>query len=115
MPNLELRLRPSVRIVVKQLFPDSPGLRDGIFWGSGLPPLSAVAEFERELIRERVRSGLANARAKGKRLGRPCATARQVDKGLSLIKQGVTYQAAAKQSGVSISTLLRAHRKTRAV
>ncbi|MDX5936846.1 recombinase family protein [Acidithiobacillus thiooxidans] len=27
--------------------------------------LSAVAEFERELIRERVRSGLANARAKG--------------------------------------------------
>ncbi len=77
--------------------------------------LSAVAEFERELIRERVRSGLANARAKGKRLGRPCATARQVDKGLSLIKQGVTYQAAAKRSGVSISTLLRAHRKTRAV
>lgn len=76
--------------------------------------LSAVAEFERELIRERVRSGLAKARAKGKRLGRPFATARQVDKGLSLIKQGVTYQAAAKQSGVSISTLLRAHRKTRA-
>ena len=75
--------------------------------------LSAVAEFERELIRERVRSGLANARAKGKRLGRPCATARQVDKGLSLIKQGVTYPAAAKRSGVSISTLLRAHRKTR--
>jgi len=27
--------------------------------------LSAVAEFERELIRERVRSGLANARARG--------------------------------------------------
>jgi DNA invertase Pin-like site-specific DNA recombinase len=33
--------------------------------------LGAVAEFERELIRERVRSGLANARAKGKRLERP--------------------------------------------
>ena len=40
------------------------------------------------LIRERVRSGLANARAKGKRLGRPCATTQQVDKGLSLDQAG---------------------------
>jgi len=61
--------------------------------------LSAVAEFERELIRERVRSGLANARARGKRLGRPNATPRLVNKGLSLIRQGRTYQQAAEQSG----------------
>lgn len=33
--------------------------------------LSAVAEFERELIRERTRAGLAVARAAGKVLGRP--------------------------------------------
>jgi DNA invertase Pin-like site-specific DNA recombinase len=45
--------------------------------------LLAVAEFERELIRERVRSGLANARARGKRLGRPNATPRLVNKGLT--------------------------------
>src|SRR6516162_2107993 len=32
---------------------------------------ASIAEFERELIRERVRSGLAAARARGKRLGRP--------------------------------------------
>jgi len=31
----------------------------------------AVAEFERALIRERVKAGLMNARSKGKRLGRP--------------------------------------------
>jgi DNA invertase Pin-like site-specific DNA recombinase len=31
---------------------------------------ASIAEFERELIRERVRSGIAAARAKGKRLGR---------------------------------------------
>jgi DNA invertase Pin-like site-specific DNA recombinase len=73
--------------------------------------LSAVAEFERELIRERVRSGLANARAKGKRLGRPNATPRLVNKGLSLIRQGMTFEHAAEQSGVSVSTLLRARRK----
>jgi hypothetical protein len=38
---------------------------DGVY-GSG-----AVAELERSLIAERVRAGLRNAKAKGKRLGRP--------------------------------------------
>src|SRR3979490_350267 len=33
--------------------------------------LGAVAKLERSLIAERVRAGLRNARAKGKRLGRP--------------------------------------------
>ncbi len=33
--------------------------------------LGAVAELERSLIAERVKAGLRNARAKGKRLGRP--------------------------------------------
>lgn len=32
---------------------------------------ASIAEFERELIRERVRSGLAAARARARRLGRP--------------------------------------------
>ncbi len=35
--------------------------------------LGAVAELERSLIAERVKAGLRNARAKGKRLGRPRA------------------------------------------
>jgi DNA invertase Pin-like site-specific DNA recombinase len=35
--------------------------------------IGAMAEFERSLIQERVRAGLRNARAKGKRLGRPQA------------------------------------------
>jgi DNA invertase Pin-like site-specific DNA recombinase len=33
--------------------------------------IGAMAEFERALIQERVRTGVRNARAKGKRLGRP--------------------------------------------
>jgi len=33
--------------------------------------IGAMAEFERSLIQERVRSGLRNARAKGKKFGRP--------------------------------------------
>lgn len=33
--------------------------------------LGAVAQFERDLIAERVRAGVARARASGKRIGRP--------------------------------------------
>ena len=32
---------------------------------------ASIAEFERELIRDRVKSGLASAKARGKHLGRP--------------------------------------------
>ena len=35
---------------------------------------ASIAEFERELIRDRVKSGIAAARSKGKRLGRPRAS-----------------------------------------
>ncbi len=76
--------------------------------------LGAVAEFERELIRERVRSGLDNARAKGKQLGRPPVAPARVVLGLQLIQQGRTFQYAAQKAGVSISTLLRAQRRRRA-
>jgi DNA invertase Pin-like site-specific DNA recombinase len=33
--------------------------------------MAAFAEYEREMIRERVKAGVRNAQAKGKRLGRP--------------------------------------------
>ena len=36
--------------------------------------LGAVAELERSLIVERVKAGMRNARAKGKRIGRPPRT-----------------------------------------
>ena len=73
--------------------------------------LGAVAEFERELVRERVRSGLDNARVKGKRLGRPPVAPFKIALGLQLLQQGQTYQHAAQNTGVSVSTLLRARRK----
>ncbi|WP_246198256.1 recombinase family protein [Solidesulfovibrio aerotolerans] len=73
--------------------------------------LGAVAEFERELVRERVRSGLDNARAKGKRLGRPPVAPARIAFALQLLLQGRTYQQAAQKAGVSVTTLLRARRK----
>jgi len=60
--------------------------------------LSAIAEFERERIRERVLAGLARARAQGKRLGRPRVRPAQI------AVPGGTVRAAAKAWGVSKTT-----------
>lgn len=76
--------------------------------------LSAVAEFELELVRERVRSGLANARAKGRIGGRPKCSVDKVEGGLALLQQGKSYREVSQETGVSISTLLRARRNVRA-
>src|SRR5690349_11215749 len=52
--------------------------------------IGAMAEFERALIQERVRAGLRNARAKGKRLGRPRAVV-DINKVASLRSQGLSW------------------------
>lgn len=77
--------------------------------------LGAVAEFERELISERVRSGLANAKAKGKKLGRPKVSKQRIKDGLELLSKGITYEKAAKQTSVSVSSLVRATRIQRKI
>ena len=48
--------------------------------------IGAMAELERELIRERVKAGIAHARARGKRLGRPTVR-RDHDKDAKVIRQ----------------------------
>lgn len=68
--------------------------------------IGAMAEFERALIQERVRAGLRNARAKGKRLGRP---RRDVDptKVAALRASGLSWRAISRQLGVGVATLYR--------
>jgi DNA invertase Pin-like site-specific DNA recombinase len=67
--------------------------------------LSAIAEFERSLISERVRSGLAKARAQGKILGRPKVNAETIKEIKRLRKQGKSLTQIAKQLGVSYQTV----------
>lgn len=66
--------------------------------------LGAVAELERSLIVERVRAGLRNARAKGKRLGRPKAIVDSAEI-TRLRAQGLSLAAIAAQLGVSVGTV----------
>ena len=65
--------------------------------------LGAVAELERALIAERVRAGLRNARAKGRKLGRP-RVAVDVSQVARLRSQGASWRAISKQLGISIGT-----------
>ncbi len=66
--------------------------------------MGAVAEFERSMIRERTRAGVAAARRRGKRLGRPRAYV-PVAKAWSLISSGHSVSGAARELCVARSTL----------
>ena len=68
--------------------------------------LGAVAELERSLIVERVKAGLRNARAKGKRLGRPrkVLDAKRI---AALRARGVGWKRIASELGVGVGTLYR--------
>ena len=70
--------------------------------------LGAIAEFERERIRERVLAGLQRARAQGRRLGRPLA--RPPIDGLRRVA-GLPVHVAAERLGVSRSTVKRWRRR----
>jgi DNA invertase Pin-like site-specific DNA recombinase len=73
--------------------------------------LGAVAELERSLIAERVRAGLRNARAKGKRLGRPRVEA---DRARVANLKGLSWAAIAAEMGIGERTVRRAARGLKA-
>jgi len=66
--------------------------------------LGAIAEFERGRIVERVRAGLARARAQGQRLGRP---RRRIDPEALARVAGLPEREAARRLGIPRSTLQR--------
>ena len=72
--------------------------------------LMAVAEFERSLIRERTKAGLAAARARGATLGRPRGSRLKlpVDECRAAISSGMSLRAFANANGASESSLRRA-------
>ena len=66
--------------------------------------LGAIAEFERSRVAERVKAGLARAKAHGRRLGRPLATV-PVERVVSV--SHLSTPAAARTLKVSLSTMKR--------
>jgi DNA invertase Pin-like site-specific DNA recombinase len=68
--------------------------------------IGSMAEFERALIQERVKAGLRNARAKGKKLGRP-RTAIDESRVKALRESGASWRAIAAELGVGVGTVHR--------
>jgi DNA invertase Pin-like site-specific DNA recombinase len=71
--------------------------------------LAGISAFERELTAERIRSGIAAAKARGKRLGRQPGERPRSDrlapKVLALVAQGRSYRLVARELGLSKNTV----------
>jgi DNA invertase Pin-like site-specific DNA recombinase len=72
--------------------------------------LAGIAQFERDLLSERVKSGLAAARTRGKKLGRQPGQRPKSDKLAPKVVQAVTdgrsYRWIARDLGISKNTVL---------
>ena len=71
---------------------------------------ASIAEFERELIRDRVKSGIAAARSKGKRLGRPRVSV-DATRIAALRDSGASWSAITRKLGLSAGTVKRSYYK----
>ncbi|EHL9746143.1 recombinase family protein [Salmonella enterica subsp. enterica serovar Bonariensis] len=70
--------------------------------------ISAVAEFERDLLLERTHSGIARAKAAGKRFGRPSAlNEEQKTTVIAQINAGISISAIAREFNTTRQTILR--------
>jgi putative DNA-invertase from lambdoid prophage Rac len=70
--------------------------------------IAAMAEFERELIRERVKAGMANARTKGKQIGRPSLGINR-DEVVALKASGKSWAEVSDALYCSVATAKRAY------
>lgn len=63
--------------------------------------IGAVAEFEKDIIKERVKAGLENAKRKGKKLGRPGVEDSVIEEAKVLRGKGRSFRTIGKQLGIS--------------
>jgi putative DNA-invertase from lambdoid prophage Rac len=71
--------------------------------------MAGLAEFERDLIRERVKSGLAAARAKGMKLGRQPGqrpSDKKAKRVLAMHEEGLSYRLIGRNVGLSKNTVM---------
>ena len=69
--------------------------------------LSVFAEFEHEILRERIRAGIAEARLKGKRFGRPLTAAKKAGQIRKLYRAGVSKAEIARRLQIGRTSVRR--------
>jgi DNA invertase Pin-like site-specific DNA recombinase len=76
--------------------------------------MAGLAEFERDLIRDRVKSGLAAARARGVKLGRQHGqrpSDKKAKRVLAMHKEGLSYRLIGRNVGLSKNTVMQIVRR----
>jgi putative DNA-invertase from lambdoid prophage Rac len=71
--------------------------------------MAGLAEFERDLIKERVKSGLASARGRGVKLGRQVGqrpSDKKAKKVLGMHQEGLSYRLIGRNVGLSKNTVM---------
>jgi len=74
--------------------------------------LAVFAEFERDILRDRVKAGIAQARKDGRPHGRPATVAKKTQEMKKLAKNGLSKSAIAKQLNVGRTSVRRLLAKT---
>ena len=77
--------------------------------------MAGLSEFERDLIRERVKSGLASARARGLKLGRRPGqrpSDKKAKRVLGMHATGLSYRLIARNVGMSKNTVMNIVRRS---
>jgi DNA invertase Pin-like site-specific DNA recombinase len=69
--------------------------------------LAVFAEFERDILRDRVKAGIAQARKEGKPHGRPITAGLHLQKVKELFRKGLSKREIAKQIGISRTSVRR--------
>jgi DNA invertase Pin-like site-specific DNA recombinase len=69
--------------------------------------LGSIAEFEREIMLERQREGIAKAQSEGKYRGRAPTARAKADQVFVLDREGKTREAIAKEVGISLISVYR--------
>jgi DNA invertase Pin-like site-specific DNA recombinase len=69
--------------------------------------LAVFSEFEREILRDRVKAGIAQARRQGKRHGRPATVSAHAEAIRAMLSQGVSKREIAKRLGISRTSVRR--------
>lgn len=69
--------------------------------------LAVFAEFERDILRERVRAGLAHARQQGKQLGRPPSVVHNAAEVRNLCRQGISKSEIARRLEIGRTSVRR--------
>tara|TARA_R110002167_G_scaffold349446_1_gene561310 strand:+ start:40 stop:273 length:234 start_codon:yes stop_codon:yes gene_type:complete len=70
--------------------------------------LTVFADFERELLRERVKAGIAHSMSKGKPHGRPKSASLMSDKIIKLFQDGLNKSQIANKLNISRTSVRRA-------